>query len=232
MTDVAMDHDLPEFREMGVAAVRLLQGVLYADEESAWEILLSNESELTDYFLKVGLVVVIDRGEGLAYLRQLGDDERMAGYERLPRLFRRTPLGYEATLLCVLLRDEYRRFEDEDLDNARCVVDLDTLFDAWKSFFPPEADEIQLRKRLHASLKRLEDLKFVVKFDSENEEWEVRKILKATAAAGRSRKPPRSTSGRRAGEASMTADHLFDIRPERPGLSPAPVGSFQLGNVR
>ncbi len=60
-----------------------------------------------------------------------------------------------------------------------CVVDLDTLFDAWKSFFPPEADEIQLRKRLHASLKRLEDLKFVVKFDSENEEWEVRKILKA-----------------------------------------------------
>ncbi len=52
MTDVALDHDLPEFREMGVAAVRLLQGVLYADEESAWEILLSNESELTDYFPK------------------------------------------------------------------------------------------------------------------------------------------------------------------------------------
>jgi hypothetical protein len=179
MTDDAMDHELPEFREMGVAAVRLLQGVLYADEETAWEILLSNESELTDYFLKVGLVVVIDRGEGLAYLRQLGDEERMAGYERLPRLFRRTSLGYEPTLLCVLLRDEYRRFEDEDLDNARCVVDLDTLLDAWKSFFPPEADEIQLRKRLHASLKRLEDLKFVVKFDSENEEWEVRKILKA-----------------------------------------------------
>jgi len=179
VTDLAATHELPEFREMGVAAVRLLQGVLYAEEESAWEILLSNESELTDYFSKVGLVVVIDRNEGLAYLRQFGDDERAGGYERLPRLFRRTSLGYDATLLCVLMRDEYRRFEDEDLDNERCVVDFESLLDGWKSFFPAEADEVQLRRRLHAALKRLEDLTFVAKFESDNDEWEVRKILKA-----------------------------------------------------
>jgi hypothetical protein len=179
MTEPAAGYELPEFREMGVAAVRLLQGVLYAGEDLAWDILLANESELEDYFAKLGLVLVIDRGEGLAYLRQLADDERTAGYERLPRLFRRTPLGYETTLLCVLLRDEYRRFEDEDLDNERCVIDLETLLDGWKTFFPAESDEVQLRKRLHASLKRLEELKFVVKFESENEEWEVRKILKA-----------------------------------------------------
>ena len=179
MNDTSTDHDLPEFRELGIAAVRLLQGVLYADDENVWGILLSNESEITEYFARIGLILVIDRGEGLAYLRQLNDDERMAGYERLPHLFRRTPLGYEATLLCVLLRDEYRRFEDEDLDNERCVVDVDSLLDSWKSFFPAESDEIQLRKRLQASLRRLEELKFVVKFDSENDEWEVRKILKA-----------------------------------------------------
>lgn len=179
MMEMASDRDLPEFREMGVAAVRLLQGVLYAEDEATWEILLSNESELADYFLKIGLVVVVDRAEGIAYLRQLGDEQRTGGYERLPRMFRRTALGYEATLLCVLLRDEYRRFEDEDVDNERCLVDLNTLLDGWKLFFPAEADEIQLRKRLQASLKRLEDLKFVEKFDSENDEWEVRKILKA-----------------------------------------------------
>lgn len=179
MTDLAAGCELPEFREMGIAAVRLLQGVLYADEEATWDILLANESDLTDYFARVGLVVVIDRGEGLAYLKQISDDARMAGYERLPRLFRRTPLGYETTLLCVLLRDEYRRFEDEDLDNERCVVEVETLFDGWKSLFPAESDEIQLRKRLQVSLKKLEELKYVVKFDSENDEWEVRKILKA-----------------------------------------------------
>jgi len=179
MTDIPLNHELPEFREMGIPAVRLMQGVLYAEDESAWDILLSYEMDLADYFARVGLSVVIDRAEGLAYLRQLGDEERTSGYERLPRLFRRTPLGYDATLLCVLLREEYRRFEDEDLENERCVVDIDTLLDGWKSFFPAESDEVQLRKRLHAMLKKLEELKFVAKFESEDGEWEVRKILKA-----------------------------------------------------
>lgn len=179
MTDIPIDNDLPEFREMGIPAVRLMQGVLYAEDESAWEILLSCESDLTDYFARVGLSVVIDRGEGLAYLRQFGDDERMGGYERLPRLFRRTPLGYDATLLCVLLREEFRRFEDEDLENERCVVNLETLLDGWKSFFPAESDEIQIRKRLQTMLKKLEELKFVVRCASDDDEWEVRRILKA-----------------------------------------------------
>lgn len=179
MTDGPRSHDLPEFRDMGIPAVRLMQGVLYAEDETAWEILLSYESDLVDYFARVGLAVVIDRGEGLAYLRQLGDEERLGGYERLPRLFRRTPLGYDATVLCVLLREEYRRFEDEDLENERCVVGLDTLLDGWKSFFSAESDEVQLRKRLHAMLKKLEELKFVARFESENDEWEVRRILKA-----------------------------------------------------
>ena len=179
MTDISLSQEVPEFREMGIPAVRLMQGVLYAEDESAWEILLSYESDLSDYFARIGLALVIDRAEGLAYLRQFGDEERLSGYERLPGLFRRTPLGYDATLLCILLREEYRRFEDEDLENERCVVEVETLLDGWKSFFPAESDEVQLRKRLHAMLKKLEELKFVVKFESDNDEWEVRKILKA-----------------------------------------------------
>lgn len=122
MHDEMVEHELPEFREMGIAAVRLLQGVVYAEDQAVWDIILAHEQELTDYFARIGLSVVIDRGEELGYLRQFVDGERLAGYERLPRLFRRTPLGYDATLLSILLRDEYRRFEDEDLDNERCVT--------------------------------------------------------------------------------------------------------------
>ena len=103
-----MNDLLPDFVNMGIPAVRLLQGVLYKDDESAWDILLANEFNLTVYFARIGLTLVIDRGEGLAYLQQFSEDECTGGYERLPRLFRRTPLGYGATLLCVLLRDEYR----------------------------------------------------------------------------------------------------------------------------
>lgn len=173
------NEDMPEFHELGIPAIRLLQGVLYDDDELSWEILLANESDLTTYFARIGLSLVIDRGEGLAYLCQFGDDQRTGGYERLPHLFRKTTLGYPATLLCVLLRDEYRRFEDEDLDNERCIVEVAALLDAWKSFFRAESDEVQLNKKLIALLNKLEELKFVRKVGASDEAWEVRKLLKA-----------------------------------------------------
>ena len=171
--------ELPEFRERGIAAVRLLQGVVYQDDEETWSILLGNESDLADYFCQIGMALVVDRAEGLAYLKQFDDDERTGGYERLPRLFRKTSLGYEATLLCVLLRDEYRRFEEEDLDNERCVVEVELLFDLWKSFFPADADEVALRKRLITALNQLDKLKFVRQLPADADAWEVRKLLKA-----------------------------------------------------
>jgi hypothetical protein len=172
-------NELPEFRERGIAAAKLLQGVVYGEDEETWSILLSNESDLADYFSEIGLALVIDRGEGIAYLKQFDDDERSGGYERLPRLFRKTSLGYEATLLCVLLRDEYRRFEEEDLDNERCVVETEGVFEMWKSFFPADADEVSLRRKLTTSLKQLEKLKFVRSLPSDADSWEVRKLLKA-----------------------------------------------------
>lgn len=172
-------NESPEFRERGIAAVRLLQGVVYDDDEETWSILLGSESDLSDYFCQIGLSLVIDRAEGLAYLRQFGDDERTGGYERLPRLFRKTPLGYEATLLCVLLRDEYRKFEEEDLDNERCVVELDSLFEIWKTYFPASSDEVRLRNRLGTTLNQLDKLKFVRKLKVDADTWEVRKLLKA-----------------------------------------------------
>jgi len=171
--------ETPEFRERGIAAIRLLQGVVHENDAPTWTILQNNESDLSDYFCEIGLSLIIDRTEGIAYLRQFGDDERTAGYERLPRLFKRSPLTYEATLLSVLLRDEYRKFEEEDLDNERCVVEVDSLFDLWKSFFPSQADEVTLRKKLETTLRQLEKIKFVSKLSSDAESWEVQKLLKA-----------------------------------------------------
>ena len=171
-------NELPEFRERGIAAIRLLQGGVYEDDKDTWSILLTDESGLADYFCQIGLALVIDREEGIAYLKQFDEGERAGGYERLPRLFHKTRLGYEATLLCVLLRDEYRKFEEEDLDNERCVVEVEQLFELWKSLFPAESDEIGVRKRLIAMLNQLEKLKFVRSLPADAGTWEIRKLLK------------------------------------------------------
>jgi hypothetical protein len=171
--------ELPEFRDWGIAAVRLLQGVVYADEHQPWELVLASQSQLATYFARLGLRLVVDEPEGLAYLRQLSDDELPEGYDRLPKLFRKTRLGYDETLLCVLLREHLRQFEEEDLCNDRCVVEAAALFERWRVLSQALSDEVKARRELAAALGKLEDLGFVRKLADEPETWEVRRILKA-----------------------------------------------------
>ena len=172
-------NELPEFSEFGIAAIKLLQGVVYQEDKDVWAILLANESDIETYFCRIGTNVVIDRSNGLAYLKQFGDDQRVDGYERLPRLITRSPLSYQVTLGCVMLRDAYRRFEDEDIENERCIIETEALFDSWKSFFPPEEDDVSLRKKLTTCLGHLEKFKLVRKLKSESGLWEVRRAIKA-----------------------------------------------------
>jgi Domain of unknown function (DUF4194) len=169
----------PEFREWSIAAVRLLQGVVYSDDETVWNSVLNSRPQLESYIARLGLLLVVDEPEGLAYIRQAEQDELPEGYERLPKLFRRSRLGYWATLMCVLLREELRRFEEEDLHNERCVVEASALFDQWRAFFPMTYDEVRQRRELDTSLAKLTDLGFVRKFSDEPETWEIRRILKA-----------------------------------------------------
>lgn len=179
---MSTETTLPTFEAWSTAAVRLLQGPLYSDDK-AWDVLLASQSAVEEWSARLGLILVVDEPEGLAYVRQMNEDETPDGYDQLPRLFRRSRLGYDTTLLCVLLREELRQFEDEDIDNDRCVVETAKLFELWKTFFPPTHDEVRLRKDLTSALRKLEDLRFVSKFSDEPPAWEIRRILKARLPA-------------------------------------------------
>lgn len=174
------NRDLPPPADWSAAAVRLLQGVVYHDDNAqVWDTLLRSVSPLSDYFAKLGLLVIVDEPDGMAYLRQLEEDDLPPDYATVPRLFRRTPLGYDTTLLCVLLRDALRVFEEEDVQNERCVIAQHDLLSMWKAFFPQQTDEVRLNRTLVAALRKLEDLKFVRQFEQEPPSWEVRRIIKA-----------------------------------------------------
>lgn len=161
-------------------AVRLLQGVVYHDDSrDMWEQLLENVSPLTEYFGKLGLLLVVNEPDAMAYLRQLDEEEIPMDYPSIPRLFRRTPLGYDATLLCVLLRDELRQYEEEDVQNERCVVSQMDLLSLWEAFFPDQTDSVRLNRSLTAALRKMEDLKFVRPFEKDPPTWEIRRIIKA-----------------------------------------------------
>ena len=179
MNEQGEDHESSYETWSGVA-VRLLQGVIYHDDsQENWNTLLRSVSPLADYFSKIGLMLILNENDGMAYLRQASTDDLAPEQGTIPKLFRRVPLGYEATLLCVLLRDELRQFEEEDLSNERCVIAQHDLMVLWQAFFPEQTDEVRLTRVLVSALRKLEDLKFVRQFESEPPTWEVRRILKA-----------------------------------------------------
>lgn len=181
--DVAVQNEVPQFRDWSEVAVRLFQGVIYREDGRPWNILLRNLSPLEEYFGRVGVRLVVDESEGFAFLRQLQTEDLPPEFEHLPKMFRRTRLSYDATLLTILLREELRRFEEEEVDNQRCVISADDLFEQWKAYFPTDSDEVKLRKSLNTAIRTLEGLKFVRRFGSNTNDWEIRRILKARLIA-------------------------------------------------
>ena len=184
MTDISFPNTnnnvIPPPADWSPVAVRLLQGVVYHDDNlDLWEQLLENVSPITEYFGKLGLLLVVDEPDAMAYLRQLDEEEIQPDFPAVPRLFRRTPLGYEATLLCVLLRDELRQYEEEDVQNERCVISQSDLLALWEAFFPDQTDSVRLNRSLTDALRKMEELKFVRQFEKEPPSWEVRRIIKA-----------------------------------------------------
>jgi len=178
-----MRADYPEYRDWSVAAVRLLQGVVESEDGRVWDLVLANNSLLEQYFVRMGLQLVIDEAEGLAYLRQFTDETLPAGYDAIPKLFRSTRLTFGQTLLCVLLRDHLRRYEEEGTRDERCVVEESMLLDQWKGYFAAYGDEVKLQKELRTTLGKLEDMGFIRHFGQEPNSWEIRRILKARLTA-------------------------------------------------
>lgn len=172
-----MTDGRPTVRPESLAAVRLLQGVVYSSDTAAWDQVLTHRSDLSDYFARIGMVLVVVEDDGLAYLRSRSDEERDADGDSLPRLVTRMPLSLDVTLLLVILRDEYRRFEDGDLDNTRCVVDIDGLLPIWKSMQPSKHDDVKNRESLASTFRKVMQLGIVSKFGDDG--YEIRPILKA-----------------------------------------------------
>jgi Domain of unknown function (DUF4194) len=170
--------------------LKLLRGVVYADDNT-WETLLTYQPAVRQYAAGIGLVVHVDETDGYAYLSQpeAGDDETAAGNAgaaTLPRLVRRMPLNYEATLLCVVLRDELLKFEMREPDLARLVLSKAQLQDAMLLFFAERADMTRLSGRIDRAINQVVRAGFLrpVQASPPGEDlYEVKRILKAKISA-------------------------------------------------
>lgn len=158
----------------------LLREPLYIEDGELWDTLLREQAEVADYFRMLGLELVLDAGEGFAFLRQI----EPAGDERVPRLIRRQKLSYQATLLLVCLRDELNRFDAQTADQTRLVRSRRELHELAGGFLRESNNEVRDLKALDNAVENLRSLGFLKPLSGDGDRFEVRRIIKARFGAG------------------------------------------------
>lgn len=160
---------------LGPLLIALFQGVLYRDEGQLWQPLLDLQSRVRDYCATLGLELILDEAEGYAYLRQRcaapGDPE-------LPRLVQRRQLSYPVSLILVLLRKKLAEFDATGGD-TRLVVGREQIADQVRVFLPDTANEARLLDRIDAHINKVVELGFLHRLRGQDNQYEVRRILKA-----------------------------------------------------
>lgn len=160
--------------------VKLLQGGIYDDNEKMWNELLLHEMQVREYFDRIAIEVIIAKGDGYAFLRQVELDEE----GKTIGLIRRMPLSYEVTLICVLLREWLDEFEVSDTDTRNLYVSHKALRERMELFFKEKSNQMKLFRELDRyidEIVRLGFLKVIRKNDASRDEtqYEVRRIIKA-----------------------------------------------------
>ncbi len=171
----------PAIDPLGRVAVRLLRGVLFRERDTAlWEELIGLRARVSDYMAVLGLELVMDEGEGYAYLHSWGDERD--GNRTVPRLIPRRPLSFNVSLLLALLRKKLIE-QDATGGETRLVMSRDEIAELVRVFLPENSNEARVMERLDADLNRIVELGFLRRMKAREgtrrREFEVQRFLKA-----------------------------------------------------
>lgn len=158
------------------AIIRLMQGVIYREtDEQTWTALERSGAGVRDHFATIGIDVVVDDGEGYAYLRSRPEVE---GQEALPRLVHRRSLTYPVSLLLVLLRKRMVEFETSGSE-GRLVLTTEQIVELLRVFGASSTNEARLVDQAQRTISKVAELGFLRQLRGQPDHWEVRRILKA-----------------------------------------------------
>lgn len=156
--------------------LKLLQGAIYSDDPH-WERLQTYLSPIREYFSKIGLEVRNYEVDGFAYLEQ-PDPDLEDKSEPLPRLTARHQLSFKVTVLCVLLRQALQQFDASDA-TGRLVLNIEKIRDLLQPLLPEGNNEERFRREVDRLVEQVQDLGFLRLLSGQDENYEVRPILKA-----------------------------------------------------
>lgn len=161
---------------LSLVLISLLRGVTERDTDPAlWQNLIGLQTRVRDQVAVLGLELVMDDVEGYAYLRQRPLQE---GEVELPRLVARRQLGYQVSLLLVLIRKKLVEF-DATSGETRLILSRDDIAEMMRLFLPDAANQVRLLERIDTNINRIVELGFLRRLRGSDDRFEVRRLLKA-----------------------------------------------------
>ncbi len=164
--------------ELSVVLVQLFKGPVYRDtHDKLWEPLLKLRAPISDHVNVLGLQVEVDESEGYAFLRSRPTDDD-DDQPQVPRLVPRRPLSFPVSLLLAILRKRLAEFDATSTD-PRLVLSRDDIVEMIRLFMPDSSNEARLVENIDAYISKVVDLGFLRRLRGDDEQFEVRRILKA-----------------------------------------------------
>lgn len=164
--------------------IALLKGIVYSHQEEVWNALIlpENERDVRNYFADIHLDVIIDKSEGYAYLKQQqsesSEETDDAKPEDAPKLIRKRQLTFHVSLLCILLR-KYLIENDQEGESTKAILSREEIENQMKLYLKESSNEAVIHKQIDNAIRKVEDEGFLRRMKSEQEQYEVNRIVKA-----------------------------------------------------
>ena len=156
--------------------IALMKGVVYEENDPAlWQDLFNLQARARDYISVLGLELMLDEAEGYAWLRTRPATE---GTPELPRLITRRQLSFPVSLLLALLRKKLVEF-DAGGGDSRLILSRDEIVELLRVFLPAGSNEARLVKQIDGHINKIIDSGFIRRLRNTENQFEVRRILKA-----------------------------------------------------
>ena len=123
----------------------------------------------------------INENDGYAFLTQK-EYEESSGIS-LPSLVGKVPLSYSVTLLCVLLAEKLIEHDVKGGDSARLIIDKKNIYNSMRTFLPDTCNEAKIIRDIDADINTLVRYGFLKRLNTDENKFEVRKILRAKVSA-------------------------------------------------
>lgn len=162
-------------QEFSTTLVALLKGfVVESSNTKIYHYILDNQLVIEDYVSRIGLSLMIQEEDRVAYLRQrVYENEE----EFIPRLVARRPLSYGASVLLVLLRKEIIEINQNESD-SRVIISRDDIIEKVKPYIFTTNDEAKRDKEIDRHIQTINDLGFIRLLKGGSTQYEVLPIIR------------------------------------------------------